>query len=109
MIFLSYSWKDQSVVHRIDAALRRRGLDVWIDFRDLDPRLEIRSQLETAIRSCSLFLAFQPPDRQNSPWMTVELLMAIAHARPILQFPAGLKLPGRTDTLSLRSLLYGIG
>jgi len=77
--------------HALDAMLRGRGLDVRIDFRNLDLHLDIVNQLEAAIRRCSVFLAFHPPrKKQNSPWMTAELLMANDHVRPIVQLPAGL-------------------
>lgn len=105
MIFLSYSWKDQAAAHKLDAVLRGHGLDVWIDFRELDLRRDITNQLERAIRGCSLFLAFQPPHRQDSPWMTAELLIANEQARPILQVTTGLTALDQIDIPSIRSLL----
>lgn len=100
MIFLSYSWKDQAAAHSLDAILRGRGLDVWIDFRDLDLRLDIANQLEAAIRRCSLFLAFQPRKRRSTPWTMAELLMAIEHGRPIVQLSNGLVAPGQLAMMS---------
>ena len=90
MIFLSYSWEYRTAAHSLDAVLRHHGHDVWIDFRQLDLRVDISKQLELAIRDCELFLAFQPANWTNSRWMTLEMLMAIAYARPILQIRADL-------------------
>jgi hypothetical protein len=85
VIFLSYTCKDRTAARTIDAVLRGKGLDVWIDFRYLNPRRDIINQLETAIRRCSLFLALTPANGQNYPWMAAEQLIAIQSARPILQ------------------------
>jgi hypothetical protein len=85
MIFLSYNWKDHVAAHAIDVSLRGLGIDVWIDFRKLDPRSNIAQQLDIAIRNCSLFFAIQSSQRHNSAWMDLEFLIARKHAKPILQ------------------------
>jgi hypothetical protein len=85
MIFLSYSWKEQTTARAIDLWLRDHGFVVWIDFRELDLAADIQRQLDVAVGACSLFIAAQPADGDPSPWMTAEILMARRHFKPILQ------------------------
>jgi hypothetical protein len=98
VIFLSYSWEYRTAAHSLDAVLRHHGHDVWIDFRQLNLRADISKQLELAIRDCELFLAFQPAKWTNSRWMTLELLIAIAYARPILQIRPDLTQTAASET-----------
>lgn len=86
MIFLSYSWKDQLAAHRIDELLRDNGYNVWIDFRHLDPEIDITEQLDFAIRHCDLFLAVRAKNRDSSPWMAAESLMAKKYCKPIVRW-----------------------
>jgi hypothetical protein len=105
MIFLSYSWKNQAAAHRIDALLRASGFEVWMDFRQLNPRKDITQQLDFAISQCSKFLAVRPVNRGVSPWMTAEFLMACRYCKPIFQFVVGLNEP--TSLHHARLLLSG--
>ena len=107
MIFLSYSWKDQAAAHSLDSILRGHGLDVWIDFRDLNLRLDIANQLETAIRCCSLFVAFHPPKKQNTPWTMAELTMATEYARPIVRLSANSVTLNQLECFRLFQLAVG--
>jgi hypothetical protein len=93
MIFLSYSWKDQTAAHRIDALLRANGFNVWIDFRQLDSRADITEQLDLAIRDCSMFLAVRPSSCKRSPWMATEFLLARKYCKPIVHCAVGLDEP----------------
>jgi TIR domain-containing protein len=36
-VFVSYSRADEAFVRRLDAALRARGKDVWVDWEDIPP------------------------------------------------------------------------
>src|SRR5277367_5837473 len=85
MIFLSYSWNDSAVARTLDLWLRRRGFDVWIDFRNLDCSSEITSQLDAAINDCSMFVVLGTSQSKCSQWMRTEFLMACKHAKPIFQ------------------------
>jgi hypothetical protein len=93
MIFLSYTWKDQTAAHRVDAFLRSNGFNVWIDFRQLDSRGDITEQLDLAIRDCSMFLAVRPSNRKRSPWMATEFLLARKYCKPIVHYAVGLDEP----------------
>jgi hypothetical protein len=86
MIFLSYSWKDHSLAHDIDAQLRAIGMPTWIDYRDLRPDSEILRQLDAAIHHCDLFLAIGKKRTSKSAWMQTELALARAYAKPVIRF-----------------------
>ena len=86
MIFVSYSWRDQSVIRDLEGRLRDLGLPVWVDYRNLRPDFEIATQLDLAIRDCQLFLAIQGLRHAPSAWVRQELLLARTHGKRVLRF-----------------------
>lgn len=76
MIFMSYSWMDAEIVHRVKRRLASRGRDVWIDFENLDLDAPLDDQIRQALRKSSCVLLFCSPNSQRSKWVKRELAWA---------------------------------
>ena len=85
MIFLSYSWRDKAVAHKIEARLREVGFPVWIDYRELHPDHDILRQLDAAIFRCRVFAFIEGRDSRRSVWMKKELLIAQTYNKNVLR------------------------
>ncbi|MBN1965223.1 MAG: TIR domain-containing protein [Anaerolineae bacterium] len=89
-VFVSYSRKDQEYARRVEATLRARGFNVWIDERiDYGDRW-FRTIVE-AVEACAAFVVIMSPDAEKSEWVEREVLLAQREQKPI--FP--LLLSGR--------------
>ena len=101
MIFLSYNWRDQAIAHEVDVLLRQADFDVWIDYRNLQPDEDILTQLDRAIRRCSVFVTVKPGSQNGSRWMRTELSIALAYGKAILPLRAdALHLAGQAEAVS---------
>ena len=58
LIFVSYARPDRERVLPFVSALRARGFDVWMDFRDLKPGQDWRFEIERAMDEADIILAF---------------------------------------------------
>ena len=58
LIFVSYARPDRERVLPFVSALRTRGFDVWMDFRDLKPGQDWRFEIERAMDEADIILAF---------------------------------------------------
>jgi hypothetical protein len=58
LIFVSYARPDRERVLPFVSALRIRGFDVWMDFRDLKPGQDWRFEIERAMDEADIILAF---------------------------------------------------
>jgi hypothetical protein len=56
-IFISYSRTDSEFVDRLEADLKARGFQVWIDRRKLEGGQDWIDELESAIKRCQIMLA----------------------------------------------------
>ncbi len=107
MIFLSYTWRDQAIAHEIDVQLRRAGVEVWIDHRNLQPDAGILGQLDQAIRRCGIFVTVKADSQVGSPWMRTELSIARAYGKTILRLianPRSLAGQMRADSQATRAI-----
>ena len=83
-VFLSYAREDRDVAERLANALKRAGIEVWVDFTGLefgaaDWEAELREALE---QSRAVLLIATPASRQSSP-VRSELMLAEARHLPI--------------------------
>jgi len=76
MIFVSYSRANVGAARRVARALRRFGVRVWIDERDLDLRGNLHDQIERAIRRSRLFVVLRSRAATRSAWVVWELRLA---------------------------------
>jgi hypothetical protein len=108
MIFLSYTWREQSIAREVDARLRLEGLAVWIDFRDLRSDENILDQLDSAILRSNLFVVVRPSGHAGSRWMRTELSIARAYRKAILPFRSEMSaFVGQVKTMTQREVTAG--
>jgi hypothetical protein len=88
MIFLSYTWPDRGLAHELDRQFRLAGLQVWIDYRNLDANSDLLRQLDEAIRGAEMFVSVSHHARATSSWMSVELAIARAYEKAVHSFVA---------------------
>jgi len=55
-IFISYSWADCDVVWPLAESLHAKGLEVWIDKREIRPGDRITEQVQKALVECGALL-----------------------------------------------------
>ena len=87
-LFLSYSHADDDVAQRLAAGLAAQGHALWYD-RDLRPGERWLQRLARAVRDCAALLVLMSPAAERSPWVEMELAIALRHDRPVL--PLALK------------------
>src|SRR5215831_6358053 len=75
-VFISYSRADLAQVLPLDAALRKIGLDTWLDFKSLRPGERWKEAIDAAISSADAFLFCLSPMSIESAWTSVELQLA---------------------------------
>src|SRR5713101_4586122 len=80
MIFISYARADARYAEQLYADLRSRGLDPWLDTRQLDPNQDFTGQIEFTIRRASHVLACLTPDvkRRENSFVRREIVYALA-------------------------------
>ena len=88
MIFISYTWADAPIAHRLHDRLEHLGRETWIDFRRLDLGGCIESQLNNAIQSATLILMLDSPSARHSKWIRFELACAERACTPVMFVPA---------------------
>jgi len=60
--FVSYSRADEAFVRRLEAALRERGKDVWVDWHDIPATADWRAKIYAGIDASRAFVAVLSPD-----------------------------------------------
>jgi hypothetical protein len=72
-VFVSYSRVDEVFVRRLDAVLRERGKDPWVDFEDIQATADWRAQSFAGIDASRAFLAVLSPGLVASEICRTEL------------------------------------
>jgi hypothetical protein len=80
--FVSYSSKDREIVERSVGLLALAEIDYFQDVRDLKPGEPWRSQLESAIDTCDLFLLFWSSNARESQEVGREIARAVSRLGP---------------------------
>lgn len=76
-IFISYSHADKGLARALADALRRRGLNVWIDAGELKIGDSLIERIATAIADIDFFLALVSESSRTSNWCQKELALAV--------------------------------
>ncbi len=75
--FISYSHADKELARALAAALRERGVRVWIDEGELKVGDSIIERIATAIAEIDFFLALVSEASRGSNWCQKELALAV--------------------------------
>ena len=82
-IFISYSNKNRSTVHRYAKMLEQQGYSVWYDSK-LHTGAQFSKEIVEAIKKSRLFLFFSSKDSNLSKWTRSEILVADKYGKQIL-------------------------
>jgi tetratricopeptide (TPR) repeat protein len=75
-VFLSYSTRNAEVARELGAALRRLGVDAWVDSRDLAGGAELDPEIRRAIEAARHFIVLLSVESIGSSWVQAELQLA---------------------------------
>jgi hypothetical protein len=71
-VFLSYSSRDASVVHRVAQRLRDDGLRVWLDVFEILPGDSIPIKIEEGLEHSRVLVLFVSANAFGSDWSQLE-------------------------------------
>jgi formylglycine-generating enzyme required for sulfatase activity len=74
-IFISYSHKDKTYVHKLQEALQKEGFEVWIDDR-IDYGEEWPAEIEWRLDNCEAFIVVVSSNAKKSKWVQNEVRRA---------------------------------
>ncbi|MGH2515401.1 MAG: TIR domain-containing protein, partial [Ktedonobacterales bacterium] len=102
-IFISYSRTDSSFVDRLDADLRARDFDTWVDRQRLEGGQDWMDIIQNAIDGCEVLVVVLSPDAVQSQPVKTEYRYAIQTGKPVLplQYRACERIP-----IDLRSIQW---
>src|SRR5437667_8785483 len=78
-VFISYSRKDTDFVRRLDEALKSRGREAWVDWKDIRPTEEFMQAIYAAIEGADTFVFVLSPDSVASIVCRREIAHAAAY------------------------------
>lgn len=81
-VFISYSHEDADYANSVEEAIRREGVDVWLDNRLLAGTRWDRI-VESKIDTCSAFVILMSPASEKSEWVNREIARAQQLKKPI--------------------------
>jgi hypothetical protein len=93
-VVIGYHKKNRDLVYRLDQDLVKRGLQVWIDLRDIEPGASRRKSIFDAIAKCDFFLAGLSPEFLADDFCRAQLFLARAYNRRILPILVSEEWPG---------------
>ena len=82
--FISYSRKDKDFVRRLDAALKTRKREAWIDWEGIRPTEEFMQAIYRAIEAADTFIFVLTPDSVASVVCGREVAHATAHNKRLV-------------------------
>jgi len=95
-IFISYSWADREIVWPLAESLRVKGLEVWIDKREIRPGDRITEQVQKALVECGDLLLMWSQSSSLSDYVRDEWNAALAYHRRIIPCRLdGAAIPGK--------------
>ena len=83
-IFLSYAREDKAFVKRLYEALRRAGLESWVDWEGIPPSAEWFQEITSAIEAAQAFIFIISPDSVASEVCKQELAKAMGNNKRLI-------------------------
>ena len=81
MEFVSYSRKDTAFVRRLSDGLKQSGHEVWVDWEDIPPTADWRSEISKGIQSSHSFIFVISPDSVRSEVCRDEIELAVHNSK----------------------------
>lgn len=85
-VFISYSSKNKTTADAICHVLEEQGIKCWIAPRDIVGGEKYGNVIESAIKSCKVFVIIFSEESRISPWVESELNLAFTDRRIIVPF-----------------------
>lgn len=79
--FISYSAFDRADAFVIKKLLEAQGLEVWLDFFDVETSANLRQELAKRVKQSELFCLLLSPMAVESKWVSGEIKTALAAAK----------------------------
>lgn len=86
MIFISYSWKDQTTVKAIQKVLDSLNINYWIDHQNLDLQECLETQIYSALKKSDCVLQIVSKSSRQSEWVNFEKKVASKLGKEIFEF-----------------------
>jgi len=87
--FLSHTSKHKKQAAALKTELEAYGCDVFVAHEDIEPTLEWRREIETALGSCHCLLALLTDDFHGSLWTDQESGFVLGRGFPVVSIRAG--------------------
>lgn len=92
-LFISHKSEHQKLVSELASSLLSYGISCFVAHEDIEPTTKWRNEIENALRSMDVFLAFLTDDFSESDWTNQEVGFAIAKEVPIIPLKISSKNP----------------
>ncbi len=92
-LFISHKSEHQKIVSELASSLLSYGISCFVAHEDIEPTTEWRNEIENALRSMDVFLAFLTDDFSEGDWTNQEVGFAIAREVPIIPLKISSKNP----------------
>ena len=92
-LFISHRSEHKELVSELSESLLPYGISCFVAHKDIEPTKEWRNEIEKALRSMDVFLAFLTDDFSGGDWTNQEVGFAIARGVPIIPLKTSLKNP----------------
>lgn len=83
-IFVSHSQKDKPFVCKLANALKSAGVEVWVDFNDIQAGDNLPKSINNALEWCNVIILVWSFAASKSYWVELEWSNAIAHKKKIV-------------------------
>ncbi len=83
-VFISYAREDKSFVQQLDAALRGKGRQCWVDWEDIPLSADWLQEVKAGIESAETFIFIISPDSLRSGPCSQEVIHAVEHGKRIV-------------------------
>src|SRR5215217_1137349 len=100
-VFVSYSHRNKTFAERLARDLSDAGLDVWIDFREIQAGEQWRDEIFHGLEQAEIITACLSPDSVNSEWCRREISTARSKNKlviPVMVYPCFDLLPNYDET-----------
>ncbi len=104
-LFVSHKSEHKKLVNELSNSLLPYGISCFVAHEDIEPTTEWRNEIENALRSMDVFLAFLTDNFSDGDWTNQEVGFAIARGVPIIPLKMSSKDP--CGFMSIYQALHG--
>lgn len=83
-LFISYSRNDKDFTRKLTQAFEGQGLDLWIDWEDIEPTVDWWEDIKKGIEEADNFLLLLSPDSMQSKYCNQEIEYAIKNGKRLI-------------------------